>query len=229
MGPYDDWTLDTTKFRDDQKLIAIVGNCGRGKSFSLEASFIGAWWRDMPTQGKLVKRATQPDSLLESTIVHAGRRWTVRHAIDAVQSVSNVVVIGEDGEPLWKKAGPRVFDTWVDEHLPHQSVVLASLFSYQSSEGFVAMSSGDRIAVILRAIGVERLERKAKLARERAAETERLLSAVLQRIADVRGSDSGLAPAEAAAQEAQIAADVWDMVVEAAGVEVTARRQAAAE
>jgi len=213
VGPFaDEWCLDLTRFTDDQKMIALVGVNGRGKSFSWEAALLGAIYREMPTQGTLIDRAKAADSLLESTIVHKGKRWTIKHVIDALQSTSSVVVSGPDG-PLWKKAGPKVFKTWVEENLPEKSVVLASLFSHQSSEGFVQMTSGERIAVLLRVIGVERLERKAKLAREFASAEKKKLDDVLRRIADVRGDVPAVDVAQSSLDAATLAAAAADDLV----------------
>lgn len=227
VGPFtEEWCLDLTRFTDDQKMIALVGHNGRGKSFSWEAALLGAIYREMPTQGSLISRAKAADSLLESTIVHNGKRWTIKHMIDALQSTSSVVVSGPDG-PLWKKAGPKVFKTWVEENLPEKSVVLASLFSHQSSEGFVQMTSGERIAVLLRVIGVERLERKAKLAREFAAAEKKKLDEVLRRIADVRGDVPPVDVAQAALDAATSAAAAADEIVATARAAL-AERQAEA-
>jgi exonuclease SbcC len=198
MGPFLDWILDLTRFRDDQKLIALVGKNGRGKSAAMELAFLGACYLNTPTQGRLANRATAADSMIESTIVYAGREWTLRHTIDAVHGGSNSVVLDESGSPLWKKAGSRQFADWAERTLPQRSVIEASLFRYQSSEGFVQMESGPRIAVLLRVIGVERLERKAKIARENEAAEQKKLDDLLRRIEDVRGGDQGVEASEAA-------------------------------
>jgi len=224
VGPFAEaWCLDLTRFTDDQKMIAIVGKNGRGKSFSWEAALLGSVYREMATQGSLIDRAKAADSLLESTIVHHGKRWTIKHVIDALQGTSSVVVSGPDG-PLWKKAGPKVFKTWVEENLPEKSVVMASLFSHQSSEGFVQMTSGERIAVLLRVIGVERLERKAKLAREFAAAEKKKLDDVLRRIADVRGDVPAVEVAQAAIEVATLAASQADELVAAARATLAERQ-----
>jgi DNA repair exonuclease SbcCD ATPase subunit len=213
IGPFEDeWCFDTTQFSDDQKLIALTGLNGRGKSFTLEASIIGALYGSMPTHGTIVGRARAADTLLESTIWHKGKRWTIKHLIDALQSHSNVVVTGEAGA-LWKKAGPKVFRQWVEENMPEKSVVLASLFSHQKSEGFVDMTSGERIAVLLRVIGLDRLERKAKMARELATAEKKKLDEVLGRIADVRGDVASAAVSRVALEAARAEAVSADELV----------------
>jgi hypothetical protein len=227
IGPFsDEWCFDTTQFSEDQKLIALTGLNGRGKSFTLEASFIGALYGSMPTHGTIVGRARAADTRLESTIVHRGKRYTIKHLIDALQSKSNVVVTHE-GRELWKKSGPKVFKQWVEDTLPERSVVLASLFSHQKSEGFVDMTSGARIAVLLRVIGLDRLERKAKLAREFAAADKAKLEEVVRRIADVRGDVATAEMARAALGAARAEATLSDDLV-AAGKAELARRQVAA-
>ncbi|HKY40720.1 MAG TPA: hypothetical protein VJN18_32520 [Polyangiaceae bacterium] len=196
----------------------------------MEAAFIGAIWSaaTMPTQGLLGARATGADGLVEPTIVHQGKRWTIKHVIDSVHGAHSVVVSGPDGE-LWKKAGQKVFAAWVDDNMPQRSVVLASLFSHQKSEGFVEMKSGDRMAVLLRVIGVERLERKAKLAREFAAAERGKLEELCRRIGDIRGDDPGIEAAAAALRAAEEAAAGADAAVVEAKAALAKVQQAAAD
>lgn len=211
MGPFRDWTLDLTQFSSDQKLIALVGLNGYGKSFASETAMIGAFFGAMPTQGKLVNRARAADSMVESTIAHAGRRWTVRHAIDGVKGGHYAVITDADtGKEHQKKAGAAQLREWAETYLPQRSVIEASLFRFQSSEGFVQMKPGPRMAVLLRVIGVEREERKAELARAKARAEKTKLDDLLRRIGDIRGEDPGVEVAEtslAAAQAAVVAAD----------------------
>lgn len=229
MGPFVDWVLDLTRLREDQKLIALVGKNGRGKSAALELSMLGGCYLNTPTQGRVANRATASDSVLEPTIVHAGREWTIRHMFNAVGGGSNHVVIGEDGAPLWKKAGARQFADWAEQNLPPRSVVEASLFRYQSSEGFVQMDSAARIAVLLRVIGVERLERKAKIASENAKEEQKKLDELLRRIEDIRGGDPGVeASTKALADALEAAAGAESALADARSKLAAAQERVAA-
>jgi exonuclease SbcC len=210
IGPFVDWTIDFSRYRDDQKLFAFVAVNGTGKSSACELSMLGAAYLNTPTQGTPAKRATASDTLLESVIVHGGHEWTLRHLLDGVNGGGHSVVL-KDGELLLKKAGPTQFKAWAELHLPPRSVVEASLFRYQKSEGFVEMEPTDRMSVLLRVIGAERLERKAALAREKAKEEKKKLDELLRQIAEVRGNDAGVEANElalAAAVEASAGADV---------------------
>jgi exonuclease SbcC len=228
MGTLVDWTLDLRPLAEDDKLVALTGANGRGKSTCLELSILGAAYLNTPTVGSVARRARGADSLLESGIVHAGRRWKIRHLIDAIEGTTKCVVIGEDGEPVFKKAGPKEFKRWAEDNLPQRSVVESSLFRFQTSEGFVQMDSAPRIAVLLRVIGVERLERKAKLAREKADAEEKRLNEILRRIEDIRGSDPGVQEREAAAAAARASASAAEVSAAEARAGLASRREEAA-
>lgn len=228
FGGFLDWTLDTRAFRDDQKLIALEAPNGTGKSTVLEHAMLGAPYLNTPSQGTPAKRATAADSMLESCIVQGGIEWTIRHLLDGVNGGGHSVIL-RDGELLLKKAGPKQVREWAELYLPPRSVVEASLFRYQKSEGFVEMDGTDRMAVLLRVIGVERLERKAKLAREQALEEQKKLDDLLRQIGDIRGDDPGIEVAEAALRAAEEAAAGADAAVVEAKAALTKVQQDAAD
>lgn len=215
FGPFVDWKVDFSRYRDDQKLFALVAPNGTGKSATCEHAMLGAAYLNTPTQGTPAKRANAADSLLESVFVHGGHEWTTRHLLDGVNGGGHSVVL-KDGELLLKKAGPTQFKEWSELHLPPRSVVEASLFRFQKSEGFVEMDPGPRMAILLRVIGAERLERKAALAREKAKEEQKKLDDLLRQIAEVRGTDPGVEASEAALAAATEAAAGADAAVTAA-------------
>lgn len=230
MGPFPDWKLDLRALPEEKKLIAIVGKNGRGKTFSAEMSLAGACWRDTPSQGSLVKRATGSDSWLESTITYQGQRHILRHVIDGVRQKSGAQVLDpETREPLWPETLVSKFDAWADRNLPDRDVVFASIFAAQQSEGFVKMGSADRIDVILRVIGVARLERMAKAARDAETESKKRLAELVRRIADIRGGAAELQPALAAVSDALAAASSAEASLVLARDTLAARQAAASE
>jgi exonuclease SbcC len=202
MGPHRDWTLDLTELDPSAKLVALVGKNGRGKSFSLESAVAGACYGSMPTQGSVVKRATAADSYLESTLVHAGARYRIRHLANASTGKGEVLCQVDDGTGRFVPAyeggtGIKLFKAEAARRLPDPDVLFASIFAAQQSEGFVKMSSGDRIGVILRVLGVAKFERMAEAARKRKAAAADQLAALGRRIADIRGGSKGVAACEA--------------------------------
>lgn len=228
FGPFVDWKVDFSRYRDDQKLFALVAPNGTGKSATCEHAMLGAAYLNTPTQGTPAKRANAADSLLESVFVHGGHEWTTRHLLDGVNGGGHSVVL-KDGELLLKKAGPTQFKEWSELHLPPRSVVEASLFRFQKSEGFVEMDPGPRMAILLRVIGAERLERKAALAREKAKEEQKKLDDLLRQIAEVRGTDPGVEASEAALAAATEAAAGADAAVTSAKEALALLQKEAAE
>jgi exonuclease SbcC len=189
MGPFSDWSLDLTELDPAQKLVALTGVNGRGKSYCMESAVAGGCYRTMPTQGSVASRATAADSWQESVIVHDGQRRRIKHLVNGATKSrsSETIVTDENGKPVYEGTGVKLFDGWAAQHLPDPEVLFASLFAAQQSEGFVKMTSGDRIGVILRVIGVARLERMAETARKRRDTEAEKLDQLVKRIADIRG------------------------------------------
>lgn len=220
MGPFADFTVDLEALGEDQKLVALVGRNGAGKSFTLEAAIAGASYRKMPTNGTLVKRATARDSWMEAKL-HYGQGWTIRHVVDAVSGKSEAVVLSESGAPVLADTKVSSFDAWAAKHLPDEDVLFSSVFAAQQSEGFVKMGSAERIDVILSVIGVSRLERMAKSARARRDSAESALKAMVTRIAEARGDTPAVEAAELALAAAVEAAETVERLLRKArqGVE----------
>jgi len=197
FGPFADYTLDLEGLGPDVKLVALVAPNGTGKSFSLETAMPGICYRKMPTNGTLVKRATARDSWVESRF-HFGQDLKIRHLVDAVSGKSEAVVTNEFDQPLLPTTSVTKFEAWAAKNLPDQEVFFASIFSAQQSEGFVKMGSAERIDVILKVLGVARLERMAVAARKRRDSTSAELETLLTRIADARGGALTVQAAEEA-------------------------------
>ena len=80
LGPFRDFTLDLT---GPERIVAITGENGAGKSTILELGLPGALYRQTPTRGSLVDLATARDASLEVRVVNAAA-WTFRHLVDKV-------------------------------------------------------------------------------------------------------------------------------------------------
>src|SRR5690606_9063480 len=101
------------------------------------------------------------------------------------------VVLDGDGTPLLTSAKIREFDTWAAAHLPPPQVLYSSTFAPQGSGGFLELKPGERKAVLLRVLGIERLEVLAEKAREKARATKAAVEVLTARIEDerARGGD----------------------------------------
>ena len=156
LGPFHrESTLDLAAIPGT--LVAIAGGNGQGKSTLLEC-LAGALYRETPTRGSLASLATARDAYVE---VHAvnGHAWTIRQVVDAVSGKGEALVLDEAGAPALPSGKVREFDNWAKAHLPAPEVLYASTFAAQGSGGFLELGAGDRKAVLLRVLGVERLAR----------------------------------------------------------------------
>ncbi|HEX4334639.1 MAG TPA: hypothetical protein VH062_01930 [Polyangiaceae bacterium] len=189
VGPFSDFVVDLSKYAD-KLLIAVCGENGVGKSFFLESAFAGAMYRTMPTQGTLVKRATAKDSWMQSTLVNGATR-TFRHVLDGVSGKSEAVVLDEHGISVLPDSKVRSFDAWAAKHCPPPEVTFASLFAAQNSSGFLGAKPAERKAILLRVLGIERLELLAARAREHVRDTRVAINTLTSRIDDEKRRATG--------------------------------------
>lgn len=183
-------------------LVAITGENGAGKTTLLEL-LGGSMYRVCATRGSLSDLATARDSFLETVVVN-GAQHRIRHVLDSVSGKGESVVTDEAGAPLVTSGKMREFDAWAAKHLPPREVFYASMFAAQGAGGFIGMKPGDRKAVLLRVLGIERLEALAEKARENVRTAKAAVGVLDARIADERGraADPQVLAAELAAIEA---------------------------
>jgi exonuclease SbcC len=224
-GPFKHYVFDVENLRG---VVAITAPNGTGKSSVLELGLLGAAYRKTETQGTLVGRATDREAWVETELTY-GHPFTIRQVVDGVSRASETLLLDAAGTPILADTKVTTFAAWAARHLPDPDVYLAGPFGAQKSEGFVAMSSAERIAVILRVLGVARLERMAKAAAARATKAQQAFELAEERIKAVRGSDPGPDAAEADLLAAKLVAAASDEVLAGAKAALAARRQEVAD
>lgn len=187
------WSVSVGELRG---LVAVVGPNGCGKTTFLELALPGAMFRTTPTRGSLTDLAVARDACLEVGLVN-GANWTIRHLVDGQSKKSEAVVL-KDGVPLAELQSAKVkeFDAWAARHWPSPEVLLSTIFGAQGAGGFLAAKPGERKAILLRVLGVERLERLAEQARERAKGCRTKLDTIAARLADERARGGNVAELE---------------------------------
>lgn len=205
LGPFrDPVELDLAGI--DGTLLALCGENGAGKTCLVELLAAGLY-REMPTRGSLASLATSRDASLEVRFTN-GKPWTLRHNIDKVSGGGDSVVLDASGAPALTSAKRRDFDAWAAKHLPSKEVLFSSVFTPQGASGFLDLKPGDRKAVVLRVLGIEKLEALAEAARAHAREARTEVAKLTAQIEtlgelDVEACRAQLADAEQAAVEAE--------------------------
>ncbi len=213
IGPFKgEATLDLRNV--DHKIIAITGANGAGKSTTLEL-FPAALYRECPTRGSLASLATRRDAFVEAQVVN-GERFTVRQLVDGVSGKGETVLLDENGQAINASGKLREADAWIARHILPPEVVYASIFAHQGNAGFIRLKSADRKKVLLRVLGIERLEAMAEKARERARFAKEDLRLIEVRQADEKARGVSVDVAEAGLHQAKTASAEADAALVAA-------------
>ncbi len=209
VGPFEDVDIDLAAL---PALVAVTGPNGAGKSTLLEVLTGGAIYRACETRGPLSGLARARDSWVEVDVVN-GQPWRIRQSIDAVSGKGEAFVADGSGRPAFADTKVKSFDAWARAHLPVPEVLYSSTVAAQGSAGFLALKPADRKAVLLRVLGVERLEQMAARARERLAEARgrhATASALADAVvgASLSDAEAALAAAILVRDDAQFCAEV---------------------
>ena len=183
IGPFrNEVNVDFTTL--EGPLVAVTGVNGAGKT-TLLGLLGGACYREVPTRGSLVDLATARDAFLEVSLTN-GAPHVVRHTIDCISGKSEALVCDAAGTPRIESTKVTAFDDWAKKHLPPKDVMYASTFAAQGSSGFLGMRAGERKSVLLRCLGVEKLEALSERAREKVRETKATIATIEARLSDER-------------------------------------------
>ncbi len=178
------------------RIVAVHGANGAGKSTLMEMLCVGPY-RGTPTHGDLKSLASTRDSYVE-VVVENGSQYTIRHGVDCISGKSETLVTNGSSRPVLDDGKVSTFDKWAKAKFVPQEVYFAGPFAAQLSGGLLAMTSSERMSVVLRALGIERYEAMARTAREKAAIAKAKHSTLLARIADEQ--DRGMSADEVKAE-----------------------------
>lgn len=163
-------------------IVAVTGPNGAGKSSFLEL-FPGCLFRRLPTRGSLKDFAASRDAFIECEVVN-GSQYRIRQTVDGVSGKSETSLT-HDGRAVLSSGKVSEYQKWADKNLPALPVFLNSLFAAQGSKGLLGMDPAERKAVILRVLGLERLEALSQLARQNKSEADKELAGVRARIEEI--------------------------------------------
>lgn len=197
IGPFLHASLDLDAIPGT--VIALHGPNWSGKTTALEAGFAGAISRETPTRGSLKDLARSRGSYVESVV----DSFRIKQLVDSHTGTAKALVKNAvTGAVLLESGGARDYDRWAKEHLPAQDLFLAAVFGAQGSAGFLGMSAADRKAILLRALGIEKLERLAERAAEKAKSARIEVDTLAARLRDEKARSLPLERAEAELSQA---------------------------
>lgn len=196
IRPFGDVELDLDAIPGT--VIAVVGSNWAGKTTLLEGGYCGPLFRETPTRGRLSDLATARDSFVES---HVGD-LVIRQYVDAKTSSGKALVKHVDGRVLVESGGVADFDRWAATNLPPSDLFFAAIFGAQGASGFLGMGAADRKKVLLRALGIERIEAAAERARDEARRAKEGADGKAARIAEERRRATPIEAAQRAVEEA---------------------------
>ena len=209
IGPFADARLNLEALSGP--IVALVGPNGAGKSTMLSLGFAGALYRDGGDSGTIAERANARDSCVHTFVDDL----EIQHFVDAHTGKGESLVRRGDAV-LLESGSVRDFDAWAKRNLPAPELFFASVFGAQGSTGFAGLGAAERKRVVLRALGVERVEAKAERAREREREARESARTLAARLADAEKGQS--------AADAQTALDAAHAELERAERDLEARR-----
>jgi exonuclease SbcC len=228
IGPFADVAIDLEALPGP--LVCVSGGNGEGKSVLLE-SLVAPLYRKTPTRGTLVSLATGRDSYAEVDVVN-GAAYRIRQLVDAVSGHGESVVTDDAGASLIPDAKVSSFDAWAAKRFPPATVLYATAFASQTAKvprGFLDLGESDRKGIILRALGIERLELMAEATRKRAAATKTAADTARARLADEQARGGSVEEAAIALDMAQEGAQAAERALaEAREALATAEAQAVA-
>jgi exonuclease SbcC len=199
-------------------LVAITGDNGAGKTVLLEC-MPGALYRKTPTRGTLAKLARDRQSLVELHC-NAETPYVITQTVDALSGKGEASVVNGSGEPVLESAKVSEFDPWSKANLPASDVLYAGQFASQGSGGFLDMSEGERKAVLIRMLGHEHLEQKAKVCGERARDCSARVSSLAERMVDAISGHLSVEQCGAGVDTAETILEIADKKLKAARQEL---------
>jgi exonuclease SbcC len=208
----DEVDLPVSRLSDNDRLIAVVGKNGEGKSTML-GCVPGALYHHVPGYGAPSQLALGRDSLIELGLSVGQRQLVVRLMINAdANPIKQQAYLSVDGEHVVSTGKVTEYRRAIVDILPPLETYLASAFASQDGQGrFLDLPRAQRRSLFARMLGHDHLQMLAKRAKGKSDEIYQKTNAKIvtmemleERMIDRSEAAEELAQAE---KDYQLAAD----------------------
>ena len=176
-------------------LVAIQGANGEGKTTIMEA-IPAALFRSLPSrEGALPNHCQGRDAFVELAFNFGGSSYRSLVKVDAQAGTQEAHLFNGDGNTALVSGKVKEYDAMIAERITAQSIFLASVFASQNRKGnFLELSKSDRKDLMIRMLGLEKLQKISDAAGERAKVLDQEMAILRAKISDLEAKLAG-APA----------------------------------
>jgi DNA repair exonuclease SbcCD ATPase subunit len=157
-------TIDLSAYGPGQ-IVALVGANGAGKSTTLRAL---AAVVDKSERQSIGARAVARDAFVGVELDGPAGLTQVRFSFDSQSGKSEALALGADYIPILPTTSVRAWDDWCGVHMMAPEVYRTTLYAGQGAGGWIGLPTADRRRIVLRALGIEHLEKLSQRARDRS-------------------------------------------------------------
>lgn len=187
VGALESVELDLSTLTPEQRIVAVVGENGSGKSTILEAMTGAALFRDFRTHGSLSAMSVGRESMILTGIEHSGQAWSIKHLVRGKEGES--VLANSTGSACNPDAKKTSFDACVAQYLPPEKLLYATVWHAQLEHGLLEAKDSERQELILMATGATHYEALAKQCREAARAKQSEANGIRSQIASTPVAD----------------------------------------
>jgi exonuclease SbcC len=187
IGRFHNANLPISELTNDDRLIAVVGKNGEGKSTML-GCVPGAIYHYLPGYGAINQMATGKDSSITLGLEVESKAIEIELLVNGdAKPIKQQAYLSVDGKQLIPTGKVTDFKAKIAEILPSRETYLVSRFSAQNKEGRVLkLPPAERKALFARMLNLGKLQQLTELAKNKASVMERRRECLLDSIETIK-------------------------------------------